>query len=125
MHKTGGGYEVFRKYVNDDLDTERTTLHLMDDTKTVAIIDTLTVEGGDAISEPEPEVRYQYDNHLGSACLELNYQGKIISYEEYHPFGTTSYRSGRSEVDVALKRYKYVGKERNEETGLYPVLCGT
>ena len=119
MHKTGGGYEVFRKYVNDDLDTERTTLHLMDDTKTVAIIDTLTVEGGDAISEPEPEVRYQYDNHLGSACLELNYQGKIISYEEYHPFGTTSYRSGRSEVDVALKRYKYVGKERNEETGLY------
>ena len=63
--------------------------------------------------------RYQYDNHLGSACLELDGLGHIISYEEYHPFGTTSYRSGRSETEVSLKRYKYNGKERDEETGLY------
>ncbi|MBP1673733.1 MAG: insecticidal toxin complex protein [Bacteroidetes bacterium] len=62
---------------------------------------------------------YQYDNHLGSACLELDVAGLIISYEEYHPFGTTSYRSGANEVDVSLKRYKYCGKERDEETGLY------
>jgi RHS repeat-associated protein len=64
-------------------------------------------------------VRYQYDNHLGSACLELDDAGQIISYEEYHPFGTTSYRSGRSEMEVSLKRYKYCGKERDEGTGLY------
>ena len=37
----------------------------------------------------------------------------------HHPFGTTSYRSGKSEAEVSLKRYKYVGKERDEETGLY------
>jgi RHS repeat-associated protein len=66
-----------------------------------------------------PAVRYQYDNHLGSACLELDELGAIISYEEYHPFGTTSYRSGRTQIEVALKRYKYCGKERDEETGLY------
>ncbi|MBN2777894.1 MAG: hypothetical protein JXR36_09635 [Bacteroidales bacterium] len=64
-------------------------------------------------------LRYQYSNHIGSACLELDGSAAIISYEEYHPFGTTSYRSGRNEVDVSLKRYKYVGKERDEETGLY------
>ena len=64
-------------------------------------------------------VRYQYDNHLGSVCLELDGNGEIISYEEYHPFGTTSYRSGRSEIEVSLKRYKYCGKEKDEETGLY------
>ena len=64
-------------------------------------------------------IRYQYDNHLGSACLELDELGQIISYEEYHPFGTSSYRSGRSETEVSLKRYKYNGKERDEETGLY------
>ncbi|MDR1346784.1 MAG: hypothetical protein LBK03_08815, partial [Bacteroidales bacterium] len=64
-------------------------------------------------------IRYQYDNHLGSACLELDDTGDIISYEEYHPFGTTSYRSGRTEIEVSLKRYKYCGKERDEETGLY------
>jgi RHS repeat-associated protein len=64
-------------------------------------------------------VRYQYDNHLGSAYLELDEVGSIISYEEYHPFGTTSYRAGKNETEVSLKRYKYNGKEWDEETGLY------
>ncbi len=44
---------------------------------------------------------------------------RFVSYEEYHPFGTTSYRSGKNSAEVSLKRYKYVGKERDEETGLY------
>ncbi len=51
--------------------------------------------------------------------MELDEQAQIISYEEYHPFGTTSYRSGRSLTETNLKRYKYVGKERDEETGMY------
>ncbi|NLF42135.1 MAG: RHS repeat-associated core domain-containing protein, partial [Bacteroidales bacterium] len=71
------------------------------------------------INMPVAVIRYQYDNHLGSASLELDATAQIISYEEYHPFGSTSYRSGRSETEVSLKRYKYVGKERDEETGLY------
>ncbi|WP_321279997.1 RHS repeat-associated core domain-containing protein [Marinifilum fragile] len=71
------------------------------------------------IENPTAIVRYQLDNHLGSASLELDENADIISYEEYHPFGTTSYRSGRSETETSQKRYKYVGKERDEETGLY------
>ncbi len=59
------------------------------------------------------------DFWCSSACLELDQTSQIISYEEYHPFGTTSYHSGRTETEVSLKRYKYVGKERDEETGLY------
>jgi RHS repeat-associated protein len=106
-----GGYEVFRKEVNQTLDTERTTLNIADDKKVFVRVEQKTGEN--------EIVRYQYDNHLGSACLELDEQGQIISYEEYHPFGTTSYRSGRSETEVSLKRYKYNGKERDEETGLY------
>jgi RHS repeat-associated protein len=105
-----GGYEVFRKE-NSTADFERTTLNITDDEKTFVRIETKTGES--------PVIRYQYDNHLGSACLELDIDGEIISYEEYHPFGTTSYRSGRSEIEVSLKRYKYCGKERDEETGLY------
>ncbi len=66
-----------------------------------------------------PVYFYQYDNHLGSSCLELNENGAIISYEEYHPFGTTSYQMHGNNVEVSLKRYKYCGKERDEETGLY------
>ncbi len=58
-------------------------------------------------------------NHLGSASMELDENADIISYEEYHPFGTTSYRSGRNETGVSLKRYKYVFKEFDNESGLY------
>jgi RHS repeat-associated protein len=113
------GYEVYRKYISNSLDKERETVHIMDDRERFVIIDTLTVENGTTLTTPAETVRYQYSNHLGSACLELDSSAAIISYEEYHPFGTTSYRSGRNEVDVSLKRYKYVGKERDEETGLY------
>jgi RHS repeat-associated protein len=34
------------------------------------------------------------------------------------PYGASSYRSARSGVDVSPRRYRYTGKERDEETGL-------
>jgi RHS repeat-associated protein len=105
------GFEFYRREVNGAIDYERTTLNISDNEKVFVRVEKKT-------NEPEV-VRYQYDNHLGSACLELDYTGRIISYEEYHPFGTTSYRSGRSETEVSLKRYKYCGKERDEQTGFY------
>ncbi|MDD2565076.1 MAG: RHS repeat-associated core domain-containing protein [Salinivirgaceae bacterium] len=105
-----GSYELFRKTNNGTLEVERSTVHITDDQKRIAQID------NDGTTET---IRYQYDNHLGSASLELDETAAIISYEEYHPFGTTSYRSGRTETETSLKRYKYVGKERDEETGLY------
>ena len=114
-----GSYELYRKTTGNTTTTERQTLHVMDDTRMVAMIDRLTIDNGITLSTPVVSIRYQYDNHLGSASLELDQNAAIISYEEYHPFGTTSYRSGRTETEVALKRYKYVGKERDEETGLY------
>jgi RHS repeat-associated protein len=39
-------------------------------------------------------------------------------YEEFHPRGTSAYRSGDSSYDVSPKRYRYTGKERDEATGL-------
>ena len=109
-----GEYEIYDKYVNGVLDTERTTVHLNDEQKRFVIIETLTSVTPFVVTE-----RYQYDNHLGSACLELDSSSAIISYEEYYPFGVTSYRSGRTQAETSLKRYKYCGKERDEETGLY------
>ncbi|MEM6294790.1 MAG: RHS repeat-associated core domain-containing protein, partial [Myxococcota bacterium] len=41
-----------------------------------------------------------------------------ISYEEYHPYGTSAYRAVNSRVDVSERTYRYTGKERDEETGL-------
>src|SRR6185295_12745253 len=69
--------------------------------------------------EPSTVVRMQLGNHLGSAVLEVDGEGAVISYEEYHPYGTTAYRSGASGAEVSLKRYRYTGKEKDEETGLY------
>ena len=45
-------------------------------------------------------------------------QAQIISYEEYYPYGSTSYQAGRSADGVTPKRYRYTGKERDEESGL-------
>jgi len=63
-------------------------------------------------------VRYQYSNHLGSACLELDDAAKIISYEEYHPYGTSAYRATDASRQVPARRYRYTGVERDDETGL-------
>ncbi|MCF8374610.1 MAG: RHS repeat-associated core domain-containing protein [Bacteroidales bacterium] len=114
-----GGFEIYRKTVSGTLDYERETLKITEGRNTIAQLETKTIENGNTISTPTTNQRFQYSNHLGSACLELDSSANIISYEEYHPFGTTSYRSGSSETEVSLKRYKYVGKERDEETGLY------
>ncbi|MFY0602287.1 MAG: LysM peptidoglycan-binding domain-containing protein [Cyclobacteriaceae bacterium] len=46
-------------------------------------------------------------------------KGQTENRVEYHPFGTTAYRSGRNQTETSLKRYRYVGKERDDETGLY------
>ncbi|HKL85099.1 MAG TPA: RHS repeat-associated core domain-containing protein, partial [Treponemataceae bacterium] len=66
-----------------------------------------------------PVQRYQLDNHLGSASLELDDSANIVSYEEYYPYGDTSYRAGRTASEVSQKRYRYTGKEKDEESGLY------
>ena len=68
--------------------------------------------------DPRQLIRYQFGNHLGSASLELDEQAQIISYEEYTPYGSTSYQAVRSQTETP-KRYRYTGKERDEESGLY------
>jgi RHS repeat-associated protein len=56
---------------------------------------------------------------MGSAMLELDGDGLVISYEEYHSYGTTAFHSVRSGVEVSARRYRYIRRERDEETGLY------
>jgi RHS repeat-associated protein len=51
--------------------------------------------------------------------LETDETGNPISYEEYHPYGTTAFRSAKPGFDLSLKRYRFSGKERDDETGLY------
>ncbi len=115
-----GSNERVRKYLSNNLQTERETLHISDDTGRICMVDTLTEDNtATPVTTPVMTLRWQYSNHLGSASLEVDSAGSIISYEEYHPFGTSSYRSGRSAAETSLKRYRYVGKECDDESGLY------
>src|SRR5262249_8238955 len=64
-----------------------------------------------------PRQRYQLTNHLYSSSVELDDAAALISFEQYSPYGITVYQAGRSASEVASKRYRYTGKERDEETG--------
>ncbi len=110
-----GGFEIYRKYENDGdaVALERETLHVTDDKRRIALVETRT-EGND--KSPAHLIRYQFGNHLGSATLELDQNSQIISYEEYFPYGSTSYQAVSGETEVP-KRFRYTGKERDEESG--------
>ncbi|MBS0299124.1 MAG: VCBS repeat-containing protein [Proteobacteria bacterium] len=111
-----------RRRNTNDLRLERWTAHISDNTGHIAQVDTKTRD--DDNDDPANPlnvalIRYQYANHLGSAVLETDEDGNPISYEEYHPYGTTAYRSAKPGFDLSLKRYRFSGKERDDETGLY------
>lgn len=111
-----GGVERYREYTaNGTVQLERWTVQIDD----IAQVDTLTVDSSAVVANPVSLIRYQYKDHLGSASLETNETGQVISYEEYHPFGTSAYRTARSGTDLSLKRYRFTNKERDDETGLY------
>lgn len=106
-----GSYERHRSHdAAGNVLSEHRTVHVMGGTERIAIIE-IDVTGGAAVV-----VRYQHSNHLGSAVLELDAVGEVISYEEYHPYGTTAFQSARA--NAPPKRYRFCGKERDEESGL-------
>ncbi|MFQ8433665.1 RHS repeat-associated core domain-containing protein [Amaricoccus sp. W119] len=123
-----GGYELYRRFKSD-----RTTLveeiemqHLFEGEQRVLLVDDVIRSGG--ATDPRPDglpvkeqtlFRYQYGNHLGSACLELDHRAEIVSYEEYHPYGTSAYRLMESRMEAPPKRYRYTGMERDDESGMH------
>ena len=115
-----GGFEVYHDYDGSGaaVTLERETLHVMDGEQRITLVERKTIDSN-APSSLGSVTRYQLDNHLGSAVMELDQDGEIISYEEYYPYGSTAYQAGRSLAEVSLKRYRYTGKERDEETGFY------
>ncbi|WP_369230800.1 SpvB/TcaC N-terminal domain-containing protein [Streptomyces sp. R21] len=103
-----GRWERYRKTVGGGVRLERTTLHVTDGATRFAVVET-TAQG--------ELLRFQLSDLLGSAIVELDADARVLSYEEYHPYGTTSYRSADSAAQTSLKRYRFTGKERDTETG--------
>ncbi|MBI3398310.1 MAG: insecticidal toxin complex protein [Deltaproteobacteria bacterium] len=111
------GYELYKKHSGTHAGLQRISLSLMDKQHRFVMIETRN----DVDDDTEKHlVRYQLHNHLGSASLELDgtTDAKVISYEEYHPYGTTAYQAKNAVIKSAAKRYRYTGMERDEESGL-------
>ena len=111
------GFEIYREYGGDGatITLERETLHVMANEQRMTLVETRT-QGADTL--PKQLTRYQLENHLGSANLELDGRAKVISYEEYYPHGSTSYQAVRRQTETP-KSYRHAGKERDEESGFY------
>lgn len=75
-------------------------------------------ESGKTTGISNGQMRYSYDNLIGSSQLELDCEGNIISAEEFYPYGGTAIWMARSAVEVNDKTIRYSGKER-DATGLY------
>lgn len=114
-----GGFELYRKRSAGSVTFERETVHLTDGASRIALVETTTVDPSDPNSVLQPRQRYQLSNHLGSASLELDDSALVISYEEYHPYGTTSLLLATGAAEVSAKRYRYTGKEQDDETAFY------
>ena len=74
-------FEIYRESTSGSVQLERETAFVTDDRKRFLQLETLTISAGSTVSSPTSNWRYQYDNHLSSACLELDDSGNVISYE--------------------------------------------
>jgi len=112
-----GGMEVYRRWRGGTLLEEIETHHLFEGERRLLLVEDV-LRTDNANLSTGILYRYQYSNQLGSVGLELNASARVISYEEYHPYGTTAYRLSNADVTAAAKRYRYTGMERDEESGL-------
>jgi hypothetical protein len=119
-----GGYELYRRYTGDPNDPveEVESHHLFEGEQRVLLVDdvlrTRALRPDGFTVKAQTLFRYQYSNHLGSAWLELDYEAAIISYEEYHPHGTSAFRAMNGSIQAPPKRYRHTGMERDEESGV-------
>ncbi|PNP61027.1 hypothetical protein FNYG_14241 [Fusarium nygamai] len=116
----GSAYEIFRTYAGP---TNSQAISLEIETVSVS-------SGGDRVAMaenrlqgsnprvPSQLIRYQYANAQNSVTLELDDEANVVSYEEFTAYGTTSYEAVGDQTEIP-KRYRYTGKEKDRETGLY------
>jgi len=88
---------------------EHDTLHVMDDQSRIAQVRV----GQPFEDDKSPAVQYHLGDHLDSSSSVVDEAGSWINREEYTPYGETSFGS------FARKRYRFTGKERDEESGFY------
>jgi RHS repeat-associated protein len=82
-------------------------LHIFSGTDRIALVR----RGLAAEDEAGPPIQYHLSDHLSSSHIVVGDNGRWMNREEYFPYGETSFGS------FSRKRYRFIGKERDEETG--------
>jgi RHS repeat-associated protein len=92
---------------------ENNRIHVMDNQSRIAVIRIGDIRPGDG----GERVQYQFGDHLGSSSVVVGGSTatatSFVNREEYFSYGETSFGC------FAKKRYRYSGKERDEESGFY------
>jgi RHS repeat-associated protein len=88
---------------------EKNYVHIMEDKSRIA-----EVRVGDVFpNDIADDITYNLEDQIGSSVARLSINGTVIDKEEYYPFGDSSLRT------FTYKRYHYVGREKDAESGLY------
>jgi RHS repeat-associated protein len=103
------GYEYYENFNSGE---QIHSLSLKDERQRFVMVEKTNIPGHHLL------VRYLHDSHQGSCTLETDESGNVITYEEYHPFGTSSYQATNAGILSSSKRYRYTCMERDDETGL-------
>jgi len=117
VRRQGGAYEVtiyvdgifeHHRRVQGGATQENNTLHIMDNQARIALLRVGAPLPGDA----GPALQYHLGDHLGSSNVVIDADGAWVNREEHTPYGETSFGG------FAKKRYRFTGKQRDEESGL-------
>lgn len=111
-----GVVEIYKEFESNDDKLIRNTYKVKDAHGVVAIVENRSF-GEDEFEQSL--TRYQYANLINSVSLETDdtQNANVITYEEYYPFGSTSYSAQNKSIKSVAKRYGYTAKERDEESG--------
>jgi RHS repeat-associated protein len=102
--------DIFEYHIlENDTTYEKNYIQIMDGKSRVAEIRIGDIFPDDIVDN----ITCNLEDQIGSSCVRLNTSGTVIDKEEYYPFGDSSLRT------FSKKRYRYVGKEKDLESGLY------
>lgn len=103
------GHFEHHRWQENGTPRENVCLHVLDGQERVALVR----RGDQHRRDAGPDVQYHLTDHLGSSSLVVDQQGGWVNREEYSAWGETTFGG------FAKKRFRFTGKERDEETGCY------
>ncbi|KAK4165588.1 YD repeat-containing protein [Cladorrhinum sp. PSN259] len=116
----GGAFQVLRRFdvTSGEAKFELHSLSIAESGRPLLLIDHRVLGPSSDNGVPATVYRYQLSNHQGSTATEVDQDARILSHEEYTPYGVSALRFAFRQTE-APKRYRFLGKELDDGTGFY------